>query len=103
MELNVRTASIKRQRRNRLSGLLWKVSAVVIVVALLAVTARFASEKFFFKNSEYSLLHLVTHLNGVMTEEELIKLTGFAEGKTSSVSISIRQIANLQPYPKCAR
>ena len=81
MELNVRTASIKRQRRNRVSGLLWKVSAVVIVVALLAVTARFASEKFFFKNSEYSLLHLVTHLNGVMTEEELIKLTGFAEGK----------------------
>ena len=64
-----------------MSGLLWKVSAVVIVVALLAVTARFASEKFFFKNSEYSLLHLVTHLNGVMTEEELIKLTGFAEGK----------------------
>lgn len=64
-----------------MSGLLWKVSAVVIVVALLAVTARFASEKFFFKNSEYSLLHLVTHLNGVMTEDELINLTGFSEGK----------------------
>ena len=81
MELNVRTASIKRQRRSKVSGLLWKVSAVVIIVALLAVTARLAAEKFFFKNSEYSLRHLVTHLNGVMSEEELIALTGFAEGK----------------------
>lgn len=81
MELNVRTASMKRQRRNRVSALLWKVSAVVIVVALLGVTARLAAEKFFFKNAEYSLRHLVTHLNGVMSEEELIALTGFAEGK----------------------
>lgn len=81
MELNVRTASIKRQRRNKVNGLLWKVSAVVIVVALLAVTARLAAEKFFFKNAEYSLRHLVTHLNGVMSEEELIELTGLAQGK----------------------
>lgn len=81
MELNVRTASIKRQRRNKVSGLLWKVSAVVIVVALLAVTVRFAAEKFFFKNDEYSLKHIVTHLNGVMSEEELVELTGFAQGK----------------------
>jgi len=81
MELNVRTASIKRQRRSRVSGLLWKVSAVVIVVALLAVIARLAAEKFFFKNAEYSLRHLVTHLNGVMSEEELVGLTGLAQGK----------------------
>lgn len=81
MELNVRTASIKRQRRSRVSGLLWKTSIGVIVVALLAVTVRFASEKFFFKNAEYSLRHLVTHLNGVMSEEELIGITGFSEGK----------------------
>lgn len=81
MELNVRTASIKRQRRSRVGGLLWKTSIGVIVVAFLAVTVRFASEKFFFKNEEYSLHHLVTHLNGVMTEEELIGITGFSEGK----------------------
>ena len=37
LELNVRTASIKRQRRTKLGGLLWKVSALVIFLALVGV------------------------------------------------------------------
>ena len=80
LELNVRTASIKRQRRSKLSSLLWKVSVVVIVVALAAVAVRLACQKFFFNNSEYSLRHLETNLHGVMTEEELVALTGFTPG-----------------------
>ncbi len=81
MELNVRTASRKRQHRSKVGGVVWKVSAVVIVLALLAVGGRLAAEKFFYKNQEYSLQHLVTHLNGVMSEEELVTLTGFTKGK----------------------
>lgn len=80
LELNVRTASIKRQRRAKLGGLLWKVSALVIFLALAAAGVRIASEKFFYNNSEYSLRHLVTHLHDVMTEEELIALTGLKPG-----------------------
>jgi len=81
MALNVRTASMKRQRRSKVGGLIWKVSAAVIAVALLAVGVRFAAQKFFYMNQEYSLRHLVTHLNGVMSEEELVALTGFSQGK----------------------
>lgn len=81
LELNVRTASIKRQRRTKLGGLLWKISALVIFLALVAVGVRIASEKFFYKNSEYSLRHLVTHLHDVVTEEELINLTGLKPGE----------------------
>ena len=80
LELNVRTASIKRQRRSKLGGLLWKVSAVVIVVALGALAIRLACRKFFFNNSEYSLRHLETNLHDVMTEQELVALTGFTPG-----------------------
>lgn len=80
LELNVRTASIKRQRRTKLGGLLWKVSALVIFLALAAIGVRLACEKFFFNNSEYSLRHLVTDLHDVMTEEELIALTGLKPG-----------------------
>ena len=50
MELNVRTASVKRQRRAKVNGFLWKAASVVVVAAILAVTARLACEKFFFKN-----------------------------------------------------
>lgn len=81
LELNVRTASIKRQRRTKLGGLLWKVSALVILLAVIVAGVRVASEKFFYNNSEYSLRHLVTHLHGVMTDEELIALTGLKPGE----------------------
>jgi hypothetical protein len=59
----------------------WKVSAVVIVLALVAAGGRLAAGKFFYKNQEYSLRHLVTHLNGVMSEQDLVALTGFTQGK----------------------
>lgn len=81
MELNVRTASVRRQRRSKAMGFLWKVSAVLFVLAVAAIGIRFLSLRFFFNNPEYSLAHLVTHLNGVMTENELIDLTGLRPGK----------------------
>jgi cell division septal protein FtsQ len=80
LELNVRTASVKRQRRSKLGGLLWKVSTVVIVAAVGALAIRLACRKFFFNNSEYSLRHLETNLHDVMTEQELVALTGFTPG-----------------------
>ena len=81
LEVNVRTASMKRQRRGKTSGFLWKISVIVIVLALLGLAVRIACGKFFFKNPEYDLKHLVIHLNGIMTREELVNLTGFTEGK----------------------
>jgi len=81
LEVNVRTASIKRQRRGKATSMIWKVSAVVILLALLGIGVRVVSQKFFFKNPEYDLKHLVTRLNGIMTREELTALTGFYEGR----------------------
>jgi cell division protein FtsQ len=81
LELNVRTASIRRQRRGRAAGLLWKASVLVLMLAGSAVGLRFLSLRFFFHNPEYSLTRLVTHLNGVMTDEELVALTGLQPGK----------------------
>lgn len=81
LELNVRTASVRRQRRGKALGFLWKVSAVLCVVAVSAIGIRFLALRFFFHNPEYALTRLVTHLNGVMTDEELIALTGLQPGK----------------------
>lgn len=81
LEVNVRTASIRRQRRHRAGGLFWKLSAVVVVLALLGAIGRVAAEKFLFRNPEYTLRHLDADLNGVITPEELASLTGFREGK----------------------
>jgi cell division septal protein FtsQ len=81
LELNVRTASVRRQRRGKAMGFLWKVSAVLIVITVAAIGIRFLTFRFFLRNPEYALTRLVTHLNGVMTDDELIALTGLQPGK----------------------
>lgn len=81
LEVNVRTASIQRQRRSRAGVLFWRVASLTIALALAGATAWMVGQKFFFKNPEYSLRHLVTHLDGVMTREELVTMTGLTEGR----------------------
>jgi cell division septal protein FtsQ len=81
LELNVRTASIQRQQRRKAGGLLWKFFAAIIILVLAALGLCIGAQKFFFQNAEYSLQHLDVKLDGVMTREELISLTGFQEGK----------------------
>ncbi len=81
LEVNVRTASIKRQRRTKAGSLLWKISGLVIFLSLAAVGLRVGADKFFFQNPEYSLRHLESKLEGIMTREELEGMTGFREGK----------------------
>lgn len=81
LELNVRTASQQRQRRRKAGGVLWKIFVFVIVMALLGVGGWVAVQKFFFKNTEYSLHHIDAKLDGVLTQQELVALTGFEDGK----------------------
>ena len=81
LEVNVRTASRQRQHRSKIGVLLWKMFAVSVVAILVAAGVRIGAEKFFFRNAEYSLHHLDAKLDGVLTQEELVALTGFEEGK----------------------
>ncbi len=81
LELNVRTASLKRQHGEKARGWIWKIFTGMLLAAFLVTAVRIAAEKFFFRNSEYALHHLDAHMDGVMTQEELVALTGFEEGK----------------------
>lgn len=58
-----------------------KIFAVLVFLVVAALVLRESAEKFFFQNTEYSLHHLDAKLDGVMTQEELVSLTGFEEGK----------------------
>jgi len=81
LELNVLAAIQQRQRRRKAGGIFWKIFATLIVMTLAVVALRIGAQKFFFKNTEYALHHLDAKLDGVMTQEELVTLTGFEEGK----------------------
>jgi POTRA domain, FtsQ-type len=81
LELKVRTESVRRQRRRRAIGLFSKLAAGVLVLLIVTLGARIVLARFFFGNPEYALRHLDAHLDGVMTTDELVSLTGFQEGK----------------------
>lgn len=81
LELNVRTASVRRRRQGHIKSLLWKTGATLLVISLCGAGAKLAGDKFFFKNREYELHHLEAKLHGVITEEELVAQTGFTKGK----------------------
>ena len=81
LELNVRTASQQRQRRRKAEGVLGKIFATLVVLVLVDVGLRIGAQRFFYQNTDYSLHHLNAHLDGVITQEELVTMTGFEEGK----------------------
>lgn len=81
LEVNVRSASLHRQRRRKAGGLLWKAFIFLVATSLLIWGASMGVKKFFFQNPDYSLHHLDATLDGVLTREELVSLTGFEEGK----------------------
>jgi len=90
LEVNVRTASQHRLRKGRAGLLFWRVSSVVVALCLVGSAAWLVAQKFFFRNPEYTLRHIETHLDGVMTKEELVAMTGLSEGR-NIFSIDIEQ------------
>jgi cell division septal protein FtsQ len=81
MELNVRTASLRRQRRGKVAGLLWKAGILILMLSLTGIGVRYLAMRFFFENPEYDLRHLETNLHGLMSDAELSELTGIRPGK----------------------
>jgi hypothetical protein len=80
-ELNVRTASLRRQRRGKVAGLLWKAGILILTLSVLGTGIRFLAMRFFFENPEYDLRHLETNLHGLMSDAEFSDLTGIRPGK----------------------
>ncbi len=80
LDVRVRRSTARRQRTNRLTrflvgAILWIGIGTTTWFGFLAVT-----EKFFLTNPEYALQHVVVESGGLMTEEEVMDLTGITLG-----------------------
>lgn len=80
LDVKIRTSTARRRRRETATR--WVTKAVVL--ALLAAGSiygvREALDKFFFHNPEYTLQRITVELDGVLTREELLSMTGLREG-----------------------
>jgi len=81
LDVKVRTATARRQRRERVGGFFWKIALLVAFCAAVWLGTTTALDKFFFSNPEYTLKRVSLELDGVMTREEALAETGIREGK----------------------
>lgn len=81
LDVKVRAATAKRQRRQFINGVVWKI----LLVAVLCVTgwlgATTALEKFFYQNPEYTLRRVTLETDGILSREDALRETGLREGE----------------------
>ena len=80
LDVKVRTVTARRQRRERMEGLVWKIALLVSLCAAAWIGTTAALDKFFFSNPEYTLKRVSLALDGVMTREDALAETGIHEG-----------------------
>lgn len=80
LDVKVRAVTARRQRRQLLGGIFWKVTLVVVLCAVGWLGIGTALDKFFFANPEYTLRRVTTELDGVMTREDALREAGIREG-----------------------
>jgi cell division septal protein FtsQ len=80
LDVRMRTATSRRRRRQMI--LRW-ISSVLLVAAIGTAAffgLRTSLDKFFFKNSEYTLRRISFELDEILTREEALAATGLREG-----------------------
>lgn len=80
LDVKVRAATARRQRRQFFGGIFWRLALVVVLCAAGWLGIGTALDKFFFANPEYTLRRITTELDGVMTREEALHEAGIREG-----------------------
>ena len=81
LDVKVRTVTARRQRRERVGAFFWKVVLIgaFCFTAWLGTTT--AMDKFFFSNPEYTLKRVSLALDGVMSREDALSVSGIREGE----------------------
>jgi cell division protein FtsQ len=80
LEVTTRSAVSRRRRRRALWG--WVSRALILLVvgvgAYFGIRAGF--DRFFFNNPDYTITRIDMELDGILTREEVLEMTGLREG-----------------------
>jgi len=102
LDVRMRTATTRRRRRETIAR--W-VSNVLLIAAIGTAAffgLRAALDRFFFKNTEYTLRRISFNLDGILTREEALAAAGLREGVNifavdfAKVETALRAIPQVQ-------
>jgi len=102
LDVKIRKATARRDRRQRVGGFFWKLALFVVCLAAAGLGISTALDKFFFSNSEYTLRQIHLALDGVMTPEDALAVTGLREG-VNIFRVNLSEVeASLKTIPQVA-
>jgi len=100
LDVRMRTSTTRRRRKERIFRWLTNLFLVAAIGAAAFFGLQAALDRFFFKNAEYTLRRISFELDGILTREEALAVTGLREG-VNIFSIDIEKVeAALQAIPQ---
>jgi cell division septal protein FtsQ len=80
LDVRMRTSTTRRRRRETIIRWVSKLFLVAAIGTAAFFGLRTAIDRFFFKNTEYTLQRISFSLDGILTREEALAATGLREG-----------------------
>lgn len=102
LDVRMRTATSRRRRRETIVSWVSTVLLVAVVGTAAFFGLRAALDRFFFKNTEYTLRRISFDLDEILTREEALAATGLREGVNiftvdlAKVDAALRAIPQVQ-------
>ncbi len=81
LDVKVRAVTVRRQRRQKIGAVFWMSALVVLIGVAAWMGISIGLDKFFFANPEYTLCRITWELDGLLTREDAIEVTGLREGE----------------------
>jgi cell division protein FtsQ len=102
LDVRMRTATTRRRRRETIVRWISNVLLTIAIGTAGYFGLQVALDRFFFKNTEYTLRRISFNLDGILTREEALEATGLREGVNifavdlAKVETALRAIPQVQ-------
>lgn len=80
LNVQARRSTATRVRRRRISAWVFTIAAWTFLLGASGYSIHMLIDRFFLSNPEYNLREVRTELDGILTRDEVLEITDFAEG-----------------------
>lgn len=80
LDVRIRTSTARRRSQEKLGRWMWNLFLLAFIVVSSVFGIRFALDRFFFQNADYTLRRITLNLDDLLTREEALAEAGLREG-----------------------
>ncbi len=80
LDVRIRTSTARRRNQEKFGRWMWNLFLLAFVVGSSVFGIRFALDRFFFQNADYTVKRITLNLDDLLTREEALAESGLREG-----------------------